>query len=141
MLDGKDNFGDNFAPQIFLPGPGLSKEGAFLMWVDSAEERLDALDIPIADQQVLSGEDSLNREREVQCRALLDFKKNPEETREAEKYKLAKAVIIVIPGYFHPGMETIKQRQLAAILSMGTPTIVDQNTPGVASTSATPFLC
>ena len=141
MLDREDNFGDNFAPQIFLPGPGLSKEGAFLMWVDSAEERLDALDIPIADQQVLSGEDSLNREREVQCRALLDSKKNPEETREAEKYELAEAVIIVIPGYFHPGMETMKQRQLAAILSTGTPTIVDQNTPGVASTSATPFLC
>ena len=131
----------NFIPRHFLPGPGLSREEAFRKWMESAEEGLKVLDTPYPDEQDPSVEDLANRDREMKRRTLFSAETSPTEKREAEQFDLAEALIMVLPGYFHPGMPTERQRQLAAIISTGTPNIVNLNTPGVASTSTTLALC
>ena len=74
-------------------------------------------------------------------RALFNTETSLTEKREAEQFDLAESLIMVLPGYFHPGMLPERKRQMAAIISTGTPNIVNLNTPGVASTSTTLALC
>ena len=141
MPDASEPWKDNFLPRNFLPGPGLSREEAFRKWMDCAEESLSALDIPYPDELIPSVEDLANREREEKRRTLINAKTNPTGKREAEQFELAESLIMVLPGYFHPGMSEERRRQLAAIIVTGTPNIVNINTPGVASTSTTLALC
>ena len=60
MPDADEPWKDNFLPQNFLPGPGLSREEAFRKWMNSAEESLSALDLPYPDEQIPSVEDLTN---------------------------------------------------------------------------------
>jgi hypothetical protein len=131
----------NYIPQNFLPGPGLSREEAFTRMEASAREKLAKLGLPIPDDLMMTLED---RDREIgenTRRSSIERQTTPVEAAEKDSYELAEAVALAPPGYFYPGMPETRQRQLAAIISAATPQIVDQNTPGTASTSTARFLC
>jgi hypothetical protein len=137
---------DNYIPQGFLPGPGLSREEAFRRMTAGAEKNLVNLavqGIPIPNPAELTNVDWENRTSEDhrRARARDDRQKTPEEASEAERFDLAEAVVQLPSGYFYPGMPETRQRQLAAVISAGTPQIVDHNTPGIASTSAASNQC
>ena len=131
----------NFIPSNFLPGPGLSKEEAFLRLTASAEEKLTKLGIPIPNLHTLTTEDRIIENNETDRRAMIDSQTSPVEATEVERYELAEAAVYLPPGYFYPGMSETRQRQLAAIISVGTPQVVNHNTPGTASTSTARLLC
>jgi len=65
----------------------------------------------------------------------------PAECAEANNYDLAETLLILAMGYFHPGMPELKKKQLAAILSVYSPQLSNNNTPGAASTSSTNVIC
>jgi hypothetical protein len=102
--------------------------------VESAREKLANLGIPISDKQTLTDEDRNGHSSEIHHRTLIDSQTTPADAREAEQFDLMEAVTFVPMGYFHPGMTEMKQKQLAAIISTGTPQVVNHNTPGIAST-------
>jgi len=63
------------------------------------------------------------------------------ESTVADQYDLAESLMILLPGYFHPGMSELKQRQLAAIISVYNPQEPTIITPGTASTSTMDLIC
>jgi hypothetical protein len=131
----------NFIPQNFLPGPGLSREEAFSRMEASAEETLKKLSISIPAQLEMTPEDRERENTESNRRLQIDKRVSPAEAGEAERYDLAEAVTRLPQGYFYPEMPEARRRQLAAIISAGTPQIVNHNTPGIASTSTARILC
>jgi len=135
MLDGTDDADGNFAPPGFLPGPGLSPEEAFNKMTASAEEKLAKLGVPIPSPHALTHDDRNSQDSEARRRTLINRQASPAEASESDRYSLAEDVSQFPQGYFHPGMSDLRERQLAAIISAGTPQIVDHNTPGLASTS------
>lgn len=135
---------DNYIPSGFLPGPGLSREEAFNRMAAGADANLANLaicGIPIPDQLALVYEDTGIRDSESQRRTQVDRQKTPEEAREVDCFDLAETVTQLPMGYFYPGMPEARQRQLAAVISAGTPQIIDQNTPGMASSSSSNNPC
>ena len=132
---------DNYIPQNFLPGPGLSREEAFARMEADAQEKLAKLSVPIPSDLMMTTEDRDQERAETMRRLSIDMQTASAGRTEVEHYKLAEAVGLIPPGYFYPDMPEMRQTQLAAILSAGTPQIVNQNTPGTASTSTASFLC
>jgi hypothetical protein len=140
MRDEEDD-SSSYIPQNFLPGPGLSREEAFDRMEASAREKMAKLGVPIADDLMMTLEDRDRESVENMRRSSIDRQTSPAEETEKDRYELAEAVAMVSPGYFYPGMPETKQKQLAAIISAGTPQIINQNTPGTASTSTARHLC
>jgi hypothetical protein len=141
MLEADDVLND-YIPQTFLPGPGLSPEEAFNRMKVGAEQNLADLGLTIPSESELTHEDRDCQAMEDQWRTSMlvgSRQSTPEEAAEAERFELAEVVSFSPPGYFYPGMPDMRQKQLAAIISAGTPDIVDQNTPGMASTSTANF--
>jgi hypothetical protein len=125
----------NYVPQNFLPGPGLSPEEAFNKMAAIAGEKLANLGIPIPGPHTMLLEERNSQDGEASRRVMIDRQVSPAEAAESERYDLAESVSQFPSGYFHPEMPDSRRRQLAAIISAGTPEIVNQNTPGIASTS------
>jgi len=137
-----DNDETNYIPRNFLPGPGLSPEEAFKRMTADAKQKLADLGMPIPSHSELSREDRDCQTMEDQRRTdmLVGSRQSTlEEAAEADRFELAEAVTFSPAGYFYPGMPDTRQKQLDAIISAGTPDIVDQNTPGMASTSTVNF--
>jgi len=122
-------------PRNFLPGPGLSPEEAFNKMKACAGQKLAEAGMHIPFERELTYEDVDSHVFESQRRMLVDREVTPEEAAEADRFDLAEAVASSPAGYFYPGMPDARQRQLSTIISAGTPDIIDQNTPGMASTS------
>lgn len=125
----------NYVPRNFLPGPGLSPEEAFNRMAASAEEKLANLGVSVPDPHTLTHEDGTSEDSESRRRLQVDRQVSPAEANDSDRYDLAEAVAQFPPGYFHPEMSVSRERQLAAIISAGTPDVVNHNTPGMASTS------
>ena len=137
---GDGTFLSNFIPQNFLPSPRLSKEEDWKKMTASVKVSLQKLGIPISDQ-TLTKEDRTRLNNKCHHRTLIDSQVTPADAKEVEQFDQAEALTYADPGYFHPGMPEGRQRQLAAIISVSTPQIANQNTPGIASTSTASFLC
>ena len=124
---------DLYIPSNFLPGPGLSKEEAFRTTATSVETHLAKLGIPVPSPHALTEADRICQVSEMQRRSLLT--ETSTEAKEAESFALAEAVTFAPIGYFYPGMDETKRRQLAAVAAAGAPHTTNPNTPGIASTS------
>jgi len=141
MLDASDTFESNFVPRSFLPGPGLSPEDAFHQMAVSAGKKLEEAGIPISNQAGVSFEDRDTQAKESDRRTRIDGQAAPAERDEANNFEVAEALTILVAGYFHPGMSDLKQRQLAAILSVYDTQEQNNNSPGAASTSSSYPIC
>ncbi len=141
MLDAMDDFVSNAVPRKFLSGPGLSSAEAFNKVATSAENKLEELGIPLPKEAGTRVEDLESQAKESERRIRIDGQLAPAECAEADNYDLAETLLTLAAGFFHPGMSDLKQRQLAAILSVYSPQWPNNNTPGAASTSSSNPLC
>ncbi len=141
MPDAADNFDSNFVPQNFPSRPGLTSSETFHEIAGIAGKKLEDLGISISKQGGTHIEDLETQAKEVVRRMRIDGQLAPAERIEADNYDVAETLLILNAGYFFPGMPDLRQRQLAATLSVYISQKLNNTTPGTASNPPTNLIC
>lgn len=141
MPDAADNFDSNFVPQNFPSRPGLTSSETFHEIAGIAGKKLEDLGISISKQGGTHIEDLEMQAKEVVRRMRIDGQLAPAERIEADNYDVAETLLILNAGYFFPGMPDLRQRQLAATLSVYISQKPNNTTPGAASNPPTNLIC